>query len=254
MKLKKARIMAALLAAMAVMAASGCGEDETSSSSVADEIVAEITTEVSTTTAESETEPATEPELKIIGQEMKGDMVHIVALTNETGKNITEFSVKKASEEEYPENMLSDGSFEDNEERILYYEGKDGEYTVKIVFDDDSEAELHAFPLADIEEGTIKLEGDTAYLVYMSRAEKSEVNTKDDEQKLAEGEDADTPVQEELPAATDAPAYTPEPTPTEPPATQPTEPEPAPTDPPAVNDTPAADPNEGCVGDGALFW
>lgn len=236
MKLKKLRMLAAFFAAAVMMISAGCGESESGSSSTADESVPEVTTEAEAA-AEPTTEAPTEAEVRTIGEKQEGDSVCVVALTNETGKNIEEFYIKEASEEEYPDNMLSDGSFEKDEQRTLYYETADGDYTVKIVFEDDSEAELHNFPFGDIEEGTIKLEDETAYLVYISAAENSEVNTKEEEMKIKADNEAD--VQENT---TEAPVYTLAPTPTEP-ATQPAATEPA-----------TADPNEGCLGDDALFW
>lgn len=250
MKLKKLRMLAAFFAAAVMMISAGCGESGSASSGTADESVAETTTEAAAT-SEPTTEAPTEAEAKTIGEKQEGDSVCVVALTNETGKNIAEFSVKASSEEEYPDNMLSDGSFENNEERTLYYENAEGEYTVRIVFDDDTESELHNFPFGDIEEGAIKLEGETAYLVYMSLAEKSEVNTKEEELKISADNEAD--VQEEPTEATEAPVYTPEPTPTEP-ATQPAATEPPATEAPPATEPATADPNEGCLGDGALFW
>lgn len=250
MNLKKIRTAAALFAAMAVMAASGCGEAETSSSSVAEETSSEITTEAPATT-EAATEEAAEAQAEIIGVEQKGDAVCIVTLLNDTGKDITEFSVKESDEEEYPENMIANGIFENNEERILYYETDEREYFVKIVFDDDSEAELHNFPFDDISEGIIKLDGETAYLVYTSVADNAEVNTKEDELEFASG--GDTEVQEDTTAATQAPVVT-EPAPTEPVTEAPVVTDPPATEAPVVTEPATADPNEGCIGDGALFW
>ncbi len=251
MNLKKIRTAAALFAAMAVMAASGCGETETSSSSVAEETSSEITTEATTTT-EAPTEEATEEQIGIIGVEQKGDAVCIVTLLNDTGKDIAEFSVKKSDDEDYPENMIANGVFENDEERVLYYESGEWEYSVKIVFDDDSEAELHNFPFDDIAEGTIKLEGETAYLVYTSVADNVEVNTKEDELEFASG--GDTEVQEDTTAATQAPVVTEPPAPTEPVTEAPVVTDPPATEAPVVTEPATADPNEGCIGDGALFW
>ena len=147
-----------------------------------------------------------EPELKTIGKEDKEAFK--VEIKNATGKTIKGIAIKQTDEESYPENMLEDGDvFTDQESRNLYYKapedttketeentedmaaesGKAQEkeleqgYDIQLTFEDDSTAELHAFPFEDIEKGEICYEDDVAYLTYTSVASKEELNTKEAE-------------------------------------------------------------------------
>ena len=147
-----------------------------------------------------------EPELKTIGQEDKEAFK--VEIKNATGKNIKGITIKQTDEESYPENMLEDGDvFTDQESRNLYYkvpeqstevseesaedtavesEGTQEKeleqgYDIQLTFEDESTAELHAFPFEDIEKGEICYEDDVAYLTYTSVASKEELNTKEAE-------------------------------------------------------------------------
>ena len=163
-----------------------------------------------------------EPELKTIGKEDKEAFK--VEIKNATGKTIKGIAIKQTDEESYPENMLEDGDvFTDQESRNLYYKApedttKETEentedmaaesekaqekeleqgYDIQLTFEDDSTAELHAFPFEDIEKGEICYEDDVAYLTYTSVASKDELNTKEAElavkvaeQKAAEEEAA----------------------------------------------------------------
>lgn len=147
-----------------------------------------------------------ELELKTIGKEDKEAFK--VEIKNATGKTIKGIAIKQTDEESYPENMLEDGDvFTDQESRNLYYKApedttKETEentedmaaesekaqekeleqgYDIQLTFEDDSTAELHAFPFEDIEKGEICYEDDVAYLTYTSVASKEELNTKEAE-------------------------------------------------------------------------
>ena len=147
-----------------------------------------------------------EPELKTIGKEDKEAFK--VEIKNATGKTIKGIAIKQTDGESYPENMLEDGDvFTDQESRNLYYKApedttKETEentedmaaesekaqekeleqgYDIQLTFEDDSTAELHAFPFEDIEKGEICYEDDVAYLTYTSVASKEELNTKEAE-------------------------------------------------------------------------
>ena len=147
-----------------------------------------------------------EPELKTIGKEDKEAFK--VEIKNATGKTIKGIAIKQTDEESYSENMLEDGDvFTDQESRNLYYKApedttKETEentedmaaesekaqekeleqgYDIQLTFEDDSTAELHAFPFEDIEKGEICYEDDVAYLTYTSVASKEELNTKEAE-------------------------------------------------------------------------
>ena len=147
-----------------------------------------------------------EPELKAIGQEDKEAFK--VEVKNATGKNIKGVAIKLTDEDAYPENMLEEEDvFADQESRNLYYkaleknenedvteesettenDGTDDEkvleqgYDVQLTFEDDSTAELHAFPFGDIEKGDLCYADDVAYLTYTSIESKEQIDTKEAE-------------------------------------------------------------------------
>ena len=147
-----------------------------------------------------------EPELKAIGQEDKEAFK--VEVKNATGKNIKGVAIKLTDEDAYPENMLEEGDvFADQKSRNLYYkaleknenedvteesettenDGTDDEkvleqgYDVQLTFEDDSTAELHAFPFGDIEKGDLCYADDVAYLTYTSIESKEQIDTKEAE-------------------------------------------------------------------------
>ena len=147
-----------------------------------------------------------EPELKAIGQEDKEAFK--VEVKNATGKNIKGVAIKLTDEDAYPENMLEEGDvFADQESRNLYYKAleknenedvteesetteNDGTgdekvleqgYDVQLTFEDDSTAELHAFPFGDIEKGDLCYADDVAYLTYTSIESKEQIDTKEAE-------------------------------------------------------------------------
>ena len=168
-----------------------------------------------------------EPELKAIGQEDKEAFK--VEVKNATGKNIKGVAIKLTDEDAYPENMLEEGDvFADQESRNLYYKAleknenedvteesetteNDGTgdekvleqgYDVQLTFEDDSTAELHAFPFGDIEKGDLCYADDVAYLTYTSIESKEQIDTK--EAELAVKQAAEQKAAEE--AAAQAPA------------------------------------------------
>ena len=151
-------------------------------------------------------EETKEPELKAIGQEDKEAFK--VEVKNATGKNIKGVAIKLTDEDAYPENMLEEGDvFADQESRNLYYKAleknenedvteesetteNDGTgdekvleqgYDVQLTFEDDSTAELHAFPFGDIEKGDLCYADDVAYLTYTSIESKEQIDTKEAE-------------------------------------------------------------------------
>ena len=54
-------------------------------------------------------------------------------------------------------------------------------YDVQLTFEDDSTAELHAFPFGDIEKGDLCYADDVAYLTYTSIESKEQIDTKEAE-------------------------------------------------------------------------
>ena len=237
-----------------------------------------------TTTAQVSTEPTTSTDMmKLIGDRAAGDSVYVLTLDNKTGKDIKSFTVKAETEEEYPSNMIDEKDpYVKNERRLLYYVPNKVsdvtygdseavatvEYTIKIEFTDNKTAELHQFPFGDIDEGEIKLEGDVAYIEYVSKESGDKVSTKEAEKAAAElaAQNATEPVSEVNPEANNnidaqyyeepvytQPAYV-EPVYTQAPYVEPTTVYVAPTD--APTQAPTEDPNGGCLagGGGGLTW
>ncbi|MDD7219153.1 MAG: hypothetical protein PUI16_04070 [Clostridia bacterium] len=164
-------------------------------------VESEETTEAA---ADNSTEDEKEEELKTIGEE-KADIFK-VKIKNLTGKVITGVSVKNEKDDKYPDNFLKDGDkFEKGEERILWFdpavkdeketdkaseqdakqEKEIPKYNLQFTFEDETTAEIHTFPFGDTEAVELKLEGETAYLVFDSISLKESVNTLKTEQALA---------------------------------------------------------------------
>lgn len=143
-------------------------------------------------------------ELKTIGEKTKGENVYKVALTNSTGKTIKGFAIKTGTMDSFGENMLDeDDEFADEEKRVLYYDAttaiqeneeaqKDAEmqtspdYTIQLIFDDDSTTELHSFPFTDVEKASIKFnnEESVAYIDYTSIEQDKKVSTEEAEIRI----------------------------------------------------------------------
>ena len=256
------------MAFIAALVLAGCGKVTTAANT-------QPTTTQPTTKAVA-TEPTTsEDQMKIIGDKATGDSVYIITLDNKTGKDIKSFTIKADTEEEYPANMLEPkDSFAKNERRRLFYvpvktsdvtygdtdEIATQEYTVKITFSDDKEAELHQFPFGDVELGEILMDKDVAYIEYISKLSDKKVSTKEAEKMIAETnkEEVTTEAASEIEQSYyDEPVYT-QPAYQEPvytqPATQYIEPATqyvAPTE--APTQAAANDGNGGCLSGGGLF-
>ena len=131
-----------------------------------------------------------------IGEKTEGALK--AKLTNASGKAIKAFAVKKDTEEEFTENLLAEGDMlADGEVGVVYYapEGEaadaEAEYVIRLTFEDDTEAELHAFVFSKMKKAKICLEESTAYLVYKDGEEK--ISTLEAEQAFADGTQADEP-------------------------------------------------------------
>ena len=258
------------MAFIAALVLAGCGKVTTATNPQ------ETTTQPATKAVA--TEPTTsEDKMKLIGDKATGDSVYILNIDNKTGKDIVSFTIKADTEDAYPSNMISESDpFAKNERRKLYYvpvktsdvtygdtdEIATQEYTVKIKFSDDKEAEIHQFPFGDLDLAEILMDKDVAYIEYISKLSDKKVSTKEAEKMIAETkkEEATTEAASEINNSYSEPVYTQpayqEPVYTEPvytqPATQYVEPTTvyiAPTEAP----TEAADPNGGCIGGGGLF-
>lgn len=259
--------MKKILGTMAFIAAlvlAGCGKVTTAANNT------QTTTQPATKAVA--TEPTTsEDKMKLIGDKATGDSVYIIVIDNKTGKDIKGFTVKADTEEEYPANMIDEADpYAKNERRTLYYvpvktsdvtygdtdEIATQEYTVKITFSDDKEAELHQFPFGDLDHAEILMDKDVAYIEYTSKLTDKKTSTKEAEKMIAETAKTEEPTEAaseidnsyyEEPVYTQ-PAYQ-EPVYTEPVYVEPTTVYIAPTEAP----TEAQDPNGGCVGNGGCL-
>lgn len=260
------------LAFVAALALAGCGKVTASANSP------EKTTEAVTT--EAPTEPTTsEDKMKLIGDRASGESVFVFKLDNKTGKDIKSFSIKADTETDYPANMISESDpYTNTQRRMLYYVpvrtsdvsyGDTDEvalqgYTIRMEFTDGKAAELHQIPFTDIDQAEILMDGEVAYLDYISKATNKKVSTKEAEKMIAEtaAQQTATEAPSEISQSYDEPVYT-QPQYDEPVYTQPTYVEPttvyvepttvyvAPTEAPTAAG--ADDPNGGCIGNGGLF-
>lgn len=161
---------------------------------------------------------ATPVPLKVIGEE--SETAYKVVLENGTEQNVTVFSVKSSSEEEFPESMLPEKElFAADEKRALYVEKEadekqakgekllDPQYDIRFMLEDGREFMLHAFPFGDIEEGVIKIEGEIAYLEYTSVESKKPISTKEAELAVLESEKAEAEQENWVEEPADEPVY-----------------------------------------------
>ena len=128
-----------------------------------------------------------------------------ILLQNATGKDIVGVAIKKSEDGEFPESMLLKGDVYLPEEKRYFFfkfdnvvENTESDdklltqgYDVQITLSDGLVYVLHGFPYEDMQEGSIELEDDVAFLKYVSASTKMEQNTKETEvalkeQKLAE--------------------------------------------------------------------
>lgn len=166
---------------------------------------------------EVQDETEEEEELRVIGEDNDGAFV--VKITNETGQDITAIAVKGSSEEEWPDSMIGEGEeiLEDEtvkfcytpdeekpeEEKAEKEETEEAEekkenaeqdktaadtdkkvtetYDVTITLADESSYVLTGFAFEDMEEGTLKLEDEVAFVEYESKKSKEIVSTKEQE-------------------------------------------------------------------------
>lgn len=258
----------------------GCANTEETSSSQAE------TTAETTTTAAAETTTAmtttTEPEeaaYKIIGTEAEGEGIYAIHLTNQTGMEITNFAMEDGAQYS-EENMLEDGDpFVAEEERILYVDTnqaqEDGDempsYVVSITVEGDMVYQMHVFPYEDMTDAKLCLEEGIAYLMYTDIETQEEVSTAEEERAVqaelaaqaeaaeaeaarqAEEEAQNAVEQQQVAIEENAQNAIVEQQQQEEQEQQPAEEQPVVTEAP-VEETPAADPNEGCIGDEGLFY
>lgn len=265
----------AAMATMIGLLCTGCSEEITDAEVSETEEATAVTEATETTEA---TEATTEEELAVLGTEAVGDTVYVIELTNATERNITEFTISTDDGETYSDNYLEDDdTYAADETRILYYdtaadteeesvddasstdEEELPEITVHLVFDDETTADVHVFPYTDMEAATLLLDEDgVAYLKYTSLETEEDVETLEDELAYLEAEEETTEAEteaeteaaaEETQASTKAATQAATQAATEAATEAETE---AATE--AATEAEDSDPDDGCIGDGGLFY
>ena len=204
--MKRKFLIIGLAAIFTVFMFTGCSSSNGSSSSTGSE-------SVSSSEESSVSEEDALADLPVIGVRTEGENTYAVGLTNQTGKNITGFTIKDTEAAEYPDNMLPDGeTYAAGEERALYYSPENQEttadsdsqtssgssteaalepqYEAKVTFEDGTESTWHAIPFGDMEEGSLNLEGTVIYVTYISTTTGENVNTLESEKAAADAEAA----------------------------------------------------------------
>lgn len=111
-----------------------------------------------------------------------------VTITNDMGKSIIGIAVKESAEKSYGDVMEPKDSMLADASTTVYFDIADTSkrYDVKIDCDDGSLYELHKIKLANVQDATLKVEGQIAYAVYTSKATGKEINTLEKEKGLIE--------------------------------------------------------------------
>ena len=134
-----------------------------------------------------------EKEYETIGSKAEG--AYEVLITNAAGQDITGIAVKSADKTEWPGNMIPSGkTFKKGQTVRLYYTPEKDSNTavasdkaVKPSFDvnltlaDGKTYQLSGFPFEDMEEVSVKIADDVAFLEYTSKTSKEQVSTKEQE-------------------------------------------------------------------------
>lgn len=134
-----------------------------------------------------------EKEYETIGSKAEG--AYEVLITNAAGQDITGIAVKSADKTEWPGNMIPSGKTfkKDQTVRLYYTPEKDSntavasDKAVKPSFDvnltlvDGKTYQLSGFPFEDMEEVSVKIADDVAFLEYTSKTSKEQVSTKEQE-------------------------------------------------------------------------
>lgn len=139
-----------------------------------------------------------------IGDEVKDGVT--IAVTNNTGQDITSIAVKSADDKNYP-NALSQEESLANEKSAELHAAHLECADVKVTCANNAVYELHNINLADAKDATIALEGDVPYLSYTSvqsskavsslEAEKAYIKAQEEAAKKAEEEAAAKKAEEE---------------------------------------------------------
>lgn len=260
----KRNILFCTISVVLLCVLTGCGKKKDAVTATATATDAQETTEA--VTEATLTDAVEEEKLKTIGEEAENG--YSVILTNLTGQDIVSVRVYDSVSDEYSDNLLlEEDAYASMEQRILFYDDKTEEnydgaddeklisvgYDIEITLADDSVYVLHGFPFGTIEEGSIYVEDDVAFVEY------DDYSTKDAELAIKEAENAANNVvqpkqnttQQQISEPTEPSAPAPvESSPSAPEEPAPTEPavEPAPAEPSVDQDV------EDCIGDEGLTY
>ena len=135
-------------------------------------------------------------EIKNLGEKVDG--CTSLCIVNQSGKNILSFSIKTSNN--LDTKMLEEGDvFVSDEERMLNYVLSDDksssvnsdvvvpiEYTINIVYEDNSTFSIHGFPFTDTDKVSIKLKDNITYIEYYSKCNEKDIHTFDSEKLILE--------------------------------------------------------------------
>ncbi|WP_122642252.1 hypothetical protein [Luxibacter massiliensis] len=134
-----------------------------------------------------------EKEYETIGSKAEG--AYEVLITNAAGQDITGIAVKSTDKTEWPGNMIPSGKTfkKDQTVRLYYTPEKDSNtavasdkavkpsFDVNLTLADGKTYQLSGFPFEDMEEVSVKIADDVAFLEYTSKTSKEQVSTKEQE-------------------------------------------------------------------------
>lgn len=176
-----------------------------------------------TSNATSEKKKAKKEELALIGTKAKGKYVYKLEAKNESGKNITSFTIYDSGTNTTTENLLkANDAYKNNEKRELYYDAAQAikkasansdkelnpDYAINITFDDQSTAVLHNIPFDDMKDMQIKYDQKNTlyYITYNSKNNKETQSTDQAEVSLKEEAAAKAKAEAEAKAKAEAEA------------------------------------------------
>ena len=176
-----------------------------------------------TSNATSEKKKAKKEELALIGTKAKGKYVYKLEAKNESGKNITSFTIYDSGTNTTTANLLkANDAYKNNEKRELYYDAAQAikkasansdkelnpDYAINITFDDQSTAVLHNIPFDDMKDMQIKYDQKNTlyYITYNSKNNKETQSTDQAEISLKEEAAAKAKAEAEAKAKAEAEA------------------------------------------------
>lgn len=133
-----------------------------------------------------------------IGDEVKDGVT--IAVTNNTGQDITSIAIKSTSDKNYP-SVLSQEESLANEKPAELHAANFQSADIKVTCGNDTVYELHNINLADVKDATIALDGNVPYLAYTSIESGKSVSSLDDEKAYIKAQEEAAKKAEEEAAA-----------------------------------------------------